>query len=192
MTQLNTLYLVSGMPAVGKTTFATRLAAKAKACLIDIDTTTEPLVQAAMAKLTGDPDDRDSPEFKETFREPVYATLFDLAEANLPNTDVVLTGPFTKELHNPDWPDQVCERLGSKHRVKCVFLHCPAQVREKRLRSRGNPRDRLKLESWQEHLKYYDTESFPAYPHFPVDSSQPDAFEQAIANGLLKQDGTEK
>lgn len=181
----NTLYLIAGMPAVGKTTFAQQLAAKTSACLLDIDTTTETLVQAAMKRITGDPDDRDSPVFKETFREPIYRTLFTLADANLPHSDVVVTGPFTKELRNANWPTDVQTQLSTPSRVRCIFLHCPAQLREERLRKRDNPRDRAKLANWQEHLKYYDTDALPAYPHFPVDTGIANAFEQALAQGLL-------
>ncbi|MBK1879405.1 AAA family ATPase [Pelagicoccus mobilis] len=185
MTEPKTLYLVTGMPAVGKTTFAEQLASRLSACLVDIDSATESIVQAAMNRITGNPDDRDSDVFKETFRAPIYETLFTLARANLVHTDVVLTGPFTKELHNPNWPAEVQVKVGRSCRVKCVFLHCSAELRKDRLEARGNPRDRAKLETWETHLQYYDTESFPAYPHFAVDTGEPDAFENAVSRGLI-------
>lgn len=185
MDALRTLYVVCGMPAVGKTTFARKLAARTSACLIDIDTATEPLVQAAMRQINGNPDDRDSPTFKDTFREAIYQTLFEIAEANLPHSDAIVTGPFTKELNNPDWPSQIAAKLATPCHIKCLFLHCPAQLRKRRLEQRDNPRDRSKLENWEEHIKYYETATFPAYPHFPVNTGEADAFETALSKGLL-------
>ena len=96
------LHLIVGPPAAGKTTFARQLARERQAALVDIDTATEPLARAALTALGKDPNDRDSPSFKNRFRDPIYACLFDIAAANLPHVDVVMTGPFTKELTNPN------------------------------------------------------------------------------------------
>jgi len=185
MHKARTLFIVTGMPAVGKTTFARQLAAKTSACLIDIDTATETVVQAAMKRISSDPNDRDSHVFKETFRDPIYQTLFDLADANLPHTDAIITGPFTKELHNPNWIEQIQEKLATPCRVKSIFLHCSPELRKERLRIRDNPRDRSKLRDWEKHQQYYDQESRPAYPHFAVDTGEKEALGKAIKNGLL-------
>lgn len=185
MSNPHTLYLVTGMPAVGKTTFAKQLARHISACLIDIDTSTEEIIRAAMNRITGDPNDRDSPEFKRIFRDAIYANLFSIADANLPHVDAVVTGPFTKEINDPNWPREIQQTLKTTSRIKCIFLHCPPTLRRHRLEQRNNPRDKSKQENWDEHVKYYTEETFPAYPHFNVDTGKADAFERAIKNGLL-------
>ncbi|MBD5782613.1 ATP-binding protein [Pelagicoccus sp. NFK12] len=185
MPRTNTLYLVTGMPAAGKSTFARKLAARTGACLLDIDTCTETIVQAAMERISGEPNDRDSPTFKETFREPVYDTLFAIAAENLPHTDVIVTGPFTKEQARPHWPREIRSRLGAPCDVKCVFVHCSPELRKRRLIERANPRDEPKLKNWEKHLQYYDPDAFPAYPHFAVDTAAPKSFETALNEGLL-------
>lgn len=180
MNAKNTLFIVSGMPAVGKTTFARQLARQTRACLVDIDVATETVVQAAMGKLTGDPNDRDSPTFKATFRQAIYATLFALADDNLAHTDVVLTGPFTQEFVNENWPRDAAAALKTPCTTSCVFLHCDPELRKRRLIERGNPRDAAKIENWEEHLSYYNTPSRPAYSHIAVDTGDPKAVERAL------------
>lgn len=172
-TQMNSshnLFIVTGLPATGKTTFARRLASSIRGCLIDIDIATEPIVQAAMEKITNNRDDRDSPTFKQTFRNPIYTTLFDLADSNLPHTSVVLTGPFTKESDNPDWPLEIQERLLSTCKVICFHLHCSDELRKRRLAKRANPRDRAKLTDWEQHSNYYQPYPKPSYPHISIDT----------------------
>ncbi len=180
----NTLYIIHGMPAVGKTTIARELANRTGACLIDIDTATEPIIQAAMEKLNGAPDDRDSTLFKDTFRTPIYETLFAIADENLPHTDAIITGPFTKELQNPGWVSEIRERLSSQCDIKCLFLRCDDALRKKRLIERANPRDLPKLENWEQFMSYYDTESPPAYPHFLVDTTTRESSKESIDNVL--------
>lgn len=173
------------MPAVGKTTLAQKLAAKTGACLVDIDTATEPIVQAAMQQINGSPDDRDSPLFKTTFRDAIYRALFAIADSNLPHADAIVVGPFTKEMQNASWPQQVQASLRTRCIVKCVFAHCDPALRRKRLEGRGNPRDIPKLENWEEHLKYYDSKTFPAYPHVRAETDSEESMEEAIRNALL-------
>lgn len=173
------------MPAVGKSTFARQLAKKTNACLIDIDTTTEAIIRAAMAQLTQNPSDRDSPIFKNAFREPIYQTLFSIADENLPHTHAILTGPFTKEQQNENWLTEIQAKLKTPCIVKCVHIHCDAALRKQRLIDRANPRDASKLENWDEHLKYYEPETRPAYPHVSVDTGTPDSFAKAVSQGLL-------
>ncbi|MBC2604853.1 AAA family ATPase [Pelagicoccus albus] len=180
------LILVTGMPAAGKTTFAQSLGKKTGSCIIDIDTATEPVVRAAMEKLNGNPDDRDSPLFKDTFRDAIYETLFCIADANLPHTDVILTGPFTKELSNANWPQHIAQKLKSPCEVRNVFLHCDPELRKQRLINRANPRDNGKLANWEKHLSYYDTESFPAYPHIAIDTGMEKPAERALEAGLFE------
>ncbi|EDY83100.1 hypothetical protein VDG1235_2724 [Verrucomicrobiia bacterium DG1235] len=183
---MNTLFLVTGMPAVGKSTFAVKLAKNKAACLLDIDTASEPIIQAAMAKLGRSKDDRDSKLFKETFRKPIYTTLFALADANLPQLDVVISGPFTKELTNKNWPSEIEQTLKSRCLVKCIYLHCDQDTRKRRIERRANPRDAAKLESWSQHLSYYESETRPAYPHLAVNTASADALEIALSSDLLK------
>ncbi len=162
-------YIVCGSPGAGKTVYGKKLAERTGAALLDIDVATERLVKLALELAGHDPDDRDSPFFKEHFREPVYEQLFDIARDNLRHIDVVITGPFTRELGNPGWREELTERLGAS--VEVHYVSCPPERRRERLRRRGNPRDGAKLREWDQYVRYYD-DAPPLCPHVFVDGSQ--------------------
>ncbi|GAB4503275.1 MAG: ATP-binding protein [Anaerolineales bacterium] len=163
---MHTAYIVCGSPGAGKSTYAKKLAAACHATLLDIDTVTERLVRVALREAGHDADDRDSEYFKRTFREPIYETLFDIARANLPFQDVIVVGPFTKELREPDWPARLSCRLGGP--VEVHYVACPAEVRRQRLMERGDARDLAKLRAWERYLQYYGEESPPVFEYVPV------------------------
>ena len=166
---MHTAFLVCGSPGSGKSVYAKRLATDRRATVLDIDTVTERLVRVALDESGQNPDDRDSEYFKGTYREPIYQTLFDIARENLPIQNVIIVGPFTKELRNPDWPSQLLEMLGCP--VEVHYVYCSPEIRRERLARRANPRDREKLRDWQHHSQYYGAEEPPGFPHVFIDTS---------------------
>jgi predicted kinase len=166
---MHTTYIVCGSPGAGKSTYAKKLAAARGATLLDIDTATERLVRLALHAAGRDPDDRDSDDFKRSFREPIYETLFDIARENLPAQEVVIVGPFTRELRDPDWPSKLRQILGGP--VEVYYVSCPAEVRRRRLMERGDARDLAKLHDWENYIQYYD-ESPPVFEHVLIDGER--------------------
>lgn len=162
-------YIVCGGPGAGKSVYGKRLAERAAAAFLDIDVSTERLVRVALGLAGHDPDDRDSRFFKEHFREPIYEQLFDIACDNLRHVNVVIAGPFTRELRDPAWRERLTARLGCP--VEIHYVSCPPEIRRKRMHRRGNPRDEAKLRGWDEYLRYYD-EAPPCCPHLLVDNSE--------------------
>lgn len=162
-------FVVCGSPGSGKSRYGKQLSKDRKAVLLDIDTVTERLIRAGLNLAQGDPDDRDSGAFKETFREPIYETLFDIARENLPWNDVIIVGPFTRELRNPEWPSILSKVLQSP--VEIHYVYCAPEIRKERLSLRGNPRDSAKLLNWQHHLRYYGDEEPPDFQHVYIDTS---------------------
>jgi predicted kinase len=168
MNNMHTTYIICGGPGAGKTTYAKKLAFEHSAVLLDIDTATERLVRLALREAGRDPDDRDSDYFKHTFRVPIYETLFDIARENIPFQEVVVVGPFTKELRDPEWSAKLSRSLGGP--VEVHYVHCPPEERKRRLEERGNPRDLAKLRDWANYIQYYD-ESPPVFEHIMVNGS---------------------
>ena len=166
---MHTTYIVCGSPGAGKTTYAKKLASEHGATLLDIDTATERLVRIALREAGHDLDDRDSEYFKHTYREPIYETLFDIARENIPFQEAVVVGPFTKELRDPDWPEKLSQSLGGP--VEVHYVHCPPDVRKRRLAKRGNPRDLAKLRDWENYIQYYE-ESLPVFEHLLIDGAE--------------------
>jgi predicted kinase len=171
---MHTTYVVCGSPGAGKSTYARKLASARHAALLDIDTVTERLARLALREAGHDPDDRDSDYFKRTFREPVYETLFDIARENLPYQEVVVVGPFTRELRDPDWPAKLARVLGGPAEVH--YVSCPPEIRRKRLAERGDARDLAKLRDWEGYVRYYE-ESPPVFEHLSIDGASPDGLD---------------
>jgi hypothetical protein len=141
---------------------------------LDIDTVTERLIRIALSQSGHSPDDRDSEYFKRSFREPVYETLFDIARENLHFQDVVIVGPFTREIKDPDWPSKLCLVLGSS--IEVHYVQCAQEIRRSRLIRRGNVRDLAKLSQWTNYIQYYGDESPPVFEHVHVDGSSPEGY----------------
>lgn len=136
---MNTAFVLSGSPGSGKSLYGRQLSKERGAILLDIDTVTERLIRAGLNLAQQDPDDRDRDTFKKPFRKPIYETLFDFARENLQRHDVVIVGPFTRELRNPEWPSELSGTLQSPVEVHYVFS--APEIRRERLLRRGNPRD---------------------------------------------------
>ncbi|OUW19811.1 MAG: hypothetical protein CBD18_00175 [Opitutales bacterium TMED158] len=167
--RVNTLFIVAGLPAAGKTTYARGLANEKKAAFIDIDSGSEPIVKAGLVIAGHDPDDRDSPIFKNAFRIPIYDTLFQIARDNIENIHVVIAGPFTAELGDPTWPEKLAKKLNAD--IEVHFVACDPEIRRQRMMARGEARDASKLADWNAHLAYYENEPAPACPHAFIDTS---------------------
>ena len=140
-----TLHLVCGLPAVGKTTYARELALKEGSTLLDSDTASDILIQAAHKAAGLDPHDRDSMLYKATYRQPVYDTLFSLAAENLPQTTVIIAGSFTTELQDKTRWQQSLEDRFPDTEVKIHHLTLPESERLDRMRKRNAPRDTGKI-----------------------------------------------
>lgn len=162
--------IICGSPGSGKTTYGRTLANAAGAVFLDIDTCSERLVMAGLKLAGQDPYDRDSHLFKQNFRDAIYETLFDVATENLPHCDVVIVGPFTKEIRNKAWPEELRLRLNCK--VNIVYLYCDPKERKSRIESRKNRRDEGKLVQYEEFNTYYGDESRPVFPHSFIDTTQ--------------------
>lgn len=145
------LHIVTGGAGVGKSTFAKSLAVKHSAALLDSDTVTEPVVRSGLLGAGMSPEDRDSSDYKRLFRDAVYECLFQTAADNLSHVSVVIVGPFTRELTDPDWPQKLQTRFGIQPVI--WYLTCDNEVRRQRIENRGNPRDQAKLIDWDQHVR---------------------------------------
>ena len=163
-------HIITGSPGVGKSYYGRRFAKEIKAIFLDIDTCSEKLVMAGLRALDHDPLDRDSQFFKDIYRDAIYETLFEIAKENLILHNVVIVGPFTKEIRQQNWLEELTEKFGQRPTLH--YLYCEPHKRFKRVKNRNNPRDLSKLEDWESNSSYYGAEEPPACPHIYVDNSK--------------------
>ena len=135
-------YVVAGAAGAGKSTLGRALAEAAGAVLLDLDTLTNPLLDAAFAAL-GEPGHWNDDRHHRAVRPARYAVLLDAASVQVAlGHDVVLVAPFTRELTGgPEW-DRLLEAVAP---ASCcvVWLDAPPPVLAERRRVRGEVRDRV-------------------------------------------------
>lgn len=171
VTSRHKLTVVCGNAGAGKTTWGKALAKERSALLLDIDTVSERLVQAGQRAAGRNPNDRDSPEYKSTFREAIHDTLFAIADDNLETVDCVVVAPFTQERRQADFPQSLEKRLGCD--VEVIFVWCDESTRRARIERRGNPRDTAKLSRWESYANSgRDPEPRPPFAHSFIDTSK--------------------
>jgi dephospho-CoA kinase len=176
---MSLVFVVCGSPASGKTTYGASLAKEKRGVLIDIDACTERVVQAGLALAGLSVDDRDSPTFKSAFRNVIYEQLFDIATSQLAThseLDLVIVGPFTRELRDLNWRATLATRLQiDEERVQVHWVVADDATRFARMVLRANPRDAAKLANYDAFLAYYGkVDEPPACPHLRIDTSHAD------------------
>ncbi len=164
------LHIVCGNAGVGKTTYGAKLAQDLSGALLDIDTASERLVRVGLAGYGLPEDDRDSPRYKELFREAIHETLWLLARDCLASVPVVVVAPFTQERRQVTFPRRVEERLGVA--VTVHYLWCRETDRKVRIVRRGNPRDAGKIAEWDSFSAHGQDPSRPPFEHIFVDTSE--------------------
>src|SRR3989338_7876100 len=163
------IIIITGDASVGKTTFGKRLAKSLRAALIDIDAGTEPLVRKGLVGYGMDPNDRDSPKYKELFRDPIHDCLF--SSAKIQEIPVVLVAPLTKERVQGDaffeWLELQMNGGNTNSsdgrrewEIFVIHLYCNHEEKLKRILERKNPRDASKFVFDKETSSYQFEESY--------------------------------
>ncbi|MDR3399916.1 MAG: AAA family ATPase [Pandoraea sp.] len=152
------LIFFCGHAGAGKTTLATRLirpliARSGEAfCLLDKDTLYGDYSASVMGALTGNPNDRDSPLYLQTLREPEYAGLLETARENLRlGVNVLVVGPLSRELREGLLFDRAWLGVDDDVSVHVVWVDLDEAYAKARIESRGNPNDAYKLAHWDEY-----------------------------------------
>ncbi|WP_414828668.1 AAA family ATPase [Alteromonas sp. H39] len=165
---MHNLFIFAGQPGVGKSTWSARLARACGGCFIDIDAHFSHVVEAGLNLADHDQNDRDSDIFKQTFRDPIYLSMFALARDNLTHSDVVMNGPFTRELSQPDWTTQLARTYSAS--VHVIYLTCDATELRERIQKRGLSRDIGKLANWDHYQQRFRQSGEPLCKHTRVDT----------------------
>ncbi len=142
-----------GVAGTGKTTIARQVATRMPAAFLDRDTVGGRFVEYILEKNGLDPNDRDSDFYKTHLRDLEYDTTKDLCIDNLAaGQNVFMISPFTAELKNPAWIDEVIAAAGRTRDevdVKVIVVTLSdMDLQKQRIIERGTDRDRWKLDHW--------------------------------------------
>ncbi|SMG06038.1 AAA family ATPase [Paraburkholderia susongensis] len=155
---MTSLVFFCGHAGTGKTTLAKKLigplmkASGKPFCLLDKDTLFGGYSAAAMAMLTGDPNDRDSPLFLQHLREPEYRGLIDTARDNLElGISTLVVGPLSREVRERRLFDYAWLGIARDVRLRVVWVHVAEETARQRIVERANPNDAYKLAHWDEY-----------------------------------------
>ncbi|WP_433298977.1 GntR family transcriptional regulator [Actinoplanes sp. CA-030573] len=165
--------LIGGYAGSGKSELGRIIARETGWPLIDKDTITRPVVEAALELLGLSPNDRESDPYLNIVRPREYEALMATMVENLEcGNSVIATAPFIREFSDRAWIDRTRERLsGSNASMSLVWVHCDAETMHLYLRGRGAARDAGKLGDWSSYLANITIGFRPDAPHHVIENS---------------------
>lgn len=154
---LKRLILVSSPPACGKTYISMKLAENLKH-VVYLDKDTLITMSKVIYKVAGEPYDRSSEFFKKNIRDVEYDCVLELAFEALKYDDIVLiNAPFTKEIRNSEWINNLRKKLVQMNtKLTIIWVQTDVEVCHRRMILRNSDRDTWKLENWDEYIKTVD------------------------------------
>lgn len=147
-----------GVAGTGKTTVARKLSTRIQAAFLDRDTVGGRFVEKILEMNHLDKNDRDSEFYKEHLRDLEYDTTKDICIDNLAaGQNVFMISPFTSELKNKAWIEEVVTAAGLSLKqvdVKVVVVTLSdMDVQKERIIERATERDTWKLNHWDNFKK---------------------------------------
>lgn len=150
---MKTFLLVTSPPASGKTFIAKQLASMLQNCVY-LDKDSVIVLSRQIFQAAGEPFDRSSAFFEQNIRNYEYDAILQIAfEALEFNHCVLVNVPFTREVRNPVWLEEMRRRLAEMGaRLQVVWVHTDLEVCRKRMQMRASERDTWKLAHWEDYV----------------------------------------
>lgn len=180
--------LIGGYAGSGKTELGRILARQTGWPMLDKDTLTRPVVEAALEILELSPNDRESDKYLKIVRPREYEAVIAAAIENIEcGNSAIVTAPFIRELGDLAWINRTraaFAAFGAKTTV--VWVYCDSSTMHMYLRHRGAARDTAKLADWKGYLSTIDVDFRPEVAHTVIDNSASTVPLQTQARELLR------
>ena len=151
---------------------------------LDKDTAYGQYTAQVMLLTTGDANDRDSPFYLDNLRDLEYSGLLDIVRENLSlNVNVILVGPFSKEIQSGKMFDPAEMNLPINTHIRIAWIELEHEEARRRMQLRADPRDDWKMNHWTDYLKRRTTAPVHPWVHrFDNTQFDPLKFEALIQN----------
>ncbi|TDC82502.1 GntR family transcriptional regulator [Micromonospora sp. KC606] len=180
--------LIGGYAGSGKTELGRILARATGWPMLDKDTLTRPIVEAALEILGQSPNDRESETYLKVVRPREYEALSSAAEENVQcGNSAIVTAPFIAEFQDAQWLNRTKARFADMGAaVSVVWVYCDPDTMNLYIRRRGAARDAAKLADWSGYLSRIDPDFRPLVEHVVVNNCTSARPLQDQAEALVK------
>lgn len=168
--------LVGGYAGSGKTEAGRILARQTGWAMIDKDTITRGVVDAALVQMGSSVSDRESATYIEVVRPAEYQCLEATMLENIScGVSVIATAPYLREFTSVAWFERLHATLaGLGADLSVLWLRAsPASMRSY-IERRGAARDSWKLGHWDQYVASIDADFAPQWPHTVIDNDPTD------------------
>ena len=164
--------LIGGYAGSGKSELGRILARETGWAILDKDTMTRPVVEAALEVIGESPNDRESEAYVKLIRPREYESLMAAAIENVScGSSAILSAPFIREFSDDAWVSRTLASfadLGAK--TTLVWVYCDADSMHMYIRHRGAARDAAKLADWPGYLSSINIDFRPPEPYILIDN----------------------